>query len=799
MPSLRHVCTGLHEASIIVGLVFIFCSFLFHHGAKSTSQAASLRKNALRLGAIALIIASLVAEAILVSYSRDQMDNGLPHMTAAVSFAVVWIAVILRSSLLLIEVLGLCSIQALFELPLLVLETIDRQDTPLIVMQAVRLALLSTLIFDSCRRLFSKPDAQDAEETQPFLNAASTESAGAYGIASQSDSDSASDLDSEQDGPQDSKSGQLRRSGSWTVYIRNYKVFLPMLIPKNDLKVQACLGLCVLCLIGERFLNILVPQQIGKVTDELYLKQFPYKNLAIYLLLSLLHGASGLQLIQTLAKIPVQQFSYRQLTNAAFARVMDQAMDFHSDRDSAEVMKAVEQGEALTNILEMAVLEIAPVIVDMVVAFVYLYLKFNSAVAMSMVVAAFFFMALEVVTSNWNIEPRRRVTQAERHETRVMHSAVQAWPTVCLFNRFAYEKHRFGDAVNKKLCASKNWATRNAFIEALIQALTPVTFCVLAGLVAREVQLGRSTPGDFVFLIQYWDYIIWPISSLAEVYRYLLADLIDAERLLDLLMTEPTVVDDPFASALEHVEGRVDFEDVGLRYDNGRVAVEKVNIAVAPGDMVGIVGSTGAGKSSLMKLLLRLYDVTSGSIKIDSQDIRNVTQGSLRDVIGVVPQDPLLFNSSIMENLRYAKLTACDDEVYEACRCAAIHDKIMSFPQAYNTKVGEQGVKLSGGEVQRLAIARVFLKNPPIVILDEATSAIDTETEAIIQEALRRLSRKRTTFVIAHRLSSVVDANQIVVIDEGTVIERGTHEDLLERRGKYYSVWQRHLSGAHIG
>ncbi|PHH81772.1 hypothetical protein CDD82_7878 [Ophiocordyceps australis] len=798
MASLGLVCTTLREASIIIGLIFTFSSFLVHHGTKIMPHTASLPKTPLRLATIALVIASLVADAVLVFHSRRHLDNGLPHMTAAISFAVMWLTVTLRTSLLLVELLGLCSIQALFELPLLVLEAIDRQDTPLIVMQAVRLALLSTLILDSSRRLLSKPRAHDPDEAQPFLNAASAESAVAYGVASQSDSHSQSDSDSDQDGPQDSKSGQLRRSGSWTVYLRNYKVFLPMLIPKNNFKVQACLGLCVLCVIGERFLNILVPQQIGKVTDELFLKQFPYKDLAIYLLLTLLHGASGLQLLQTLAKIPVQQFSYRQLTNAAFARVMDQSMDFHSDRDSAEVIKAVEQGEALTNILETAVLEIAPVIADMVVAFVYLYLKFNSAVAMSMVVAAFFFMALEVVTSSWNIEPRRRLTQAERQETRVMHSAVQAWPTVCLFNRFAYEEHRFGHAVNQKLWASKNWATRNALIEALIQALTPVTFCVLAGLVAREVQLGRSTPGDFVFLIQYWDYIIWPISSLAAVYRYLLADLVDAERLLDLLMTEPTVVDDAFASVLEHVQGRVDFEDVGLRYDNGRVAVDNVSIAVAPGDLVGIVGSTGAGKSSLMKLLLRLYDVTSGSIKIDSQDIRNVTQGSLRDVIGVVPQDPLLFNSSIMENLRYAKLTASDDEIYEACRCAAIHDKIMSFPQGYQTKVGEQGVKLSGGEVQRLAIARVFLKDPPIVILDEATSAIDTETEAIIQEALQRLSWKRTTFVIAHRLSSVVDANQIVVIDEGTVIERGTHEDLLERRGKYYSVWQRHVSGAHI-
>jgi ABC-type transport system involved in Fe-S cluster assembly fused permease/ATPase subunit len=542
-------------------------------------------------------------------------------------------------------------------------------------------------------------------------------------------------------------------------------------------------------------LNVLVPRQLGIAADRLFAGQLPYLDLATYLALNLLHNESGLRLVQSLSKIPIEQFSYRQLTNAAFKHIMGLEMEFHADRDSAEVMKAIEQGEALTNVLEISVLHILPPVLDLSIAFVLLYLKFNSSIALSMLIASLGFLALEVVTSSWNIGNRRRVTKAERKQAQIMHQAVQGWQTVSAFNMLSWEMLRFGGAVERHLDAKTDWSRRDALIKALMDTLLPATFFLLACLVAHEVYEKRASPGDFVFLIQYWDNLIWPIMFLSSNYHYLMSDIIDAERLLDLLMTKPGVIDKEGAPDLAVVEGRVEFENVNFSYDLKRTAIRDVNISAAPGETIALVGTTGSGKSTLMKLLFRFYDVTSGCIKIDGQDIRDITQGSLRGALGLVPQDPLLFNASILENLRYAKTSASDEEIYDVCRAAAIHDKIATFTDGYNTKVGEQGMKLSGGEVQRLAIARIFLKDPSMLILDEATSAVDMETETLIQNALKRLCATRTTFIIAHRLSTVVRANQILVLHEGTIVERGTHQELLDAGGRYHNLWQRQLGG----
>lgn len=301
-----------------------------------------------------------------------------------------------------------------------------------------------------------------------------------------------------------------------------------------------------------------------------------------------------------------------------------------------------------------------------------------------------------------------------------------------------------------------------------------------------------------MFFIQYWESLIWPMKFLSHNYRYLMTDLVDAERLLNLLQTKSTIVEKKDATELHNVKGSVTFENVGFAYDPRRPTLRDLNVSAAPGQTIALVGETGAGKSSTMKLLLRFYDVTSGRITIDGHDIRDITLSSLREALGVVPQDPLLFNATVMENLRYARPTATDEEIFEACRAAAIHDRILTFADGYESRVGEQGVKLSGGEVQRLAIARVFLKIPPIIILDEATSAVDTMTEASIQEALDKLRNGMTTFIIAHRLSTVVHADQIVVLHNGEVAERGTHGELLTLGGRYNDLWKRQVGGATV-
>ncbi|OBR04201.1 ABC transporter [Colletotrichum higginsianum IMI 349063] len=655
-----------------------------------------------------------------------------------------------------------------------------------------------------------KRNSQDSDESRPFLPVHSQNEAGCADYGTQQCHDGPStnsaghileDDDDESDSDDDAsikrrRAKRLREKGGWWGYLKDFAIFIPFLVPKKNRKVQISIFLCLLCIAGKRALNILIPRQLGIITDLIMEKKVPYGALATWLLLSLLSEEAGVGLVEALAKIPVKQFSYRQITNAAFSHVMSLPMEFHSERDSAEVMKAIEQGEALGNLLETAIIDILPTIVDMVIALWFLNWKFNAYVSLAMFMASAAFITLEVFTSSLNITNRRASSKAEREEARIMHQAVQGWQTVSYFNMFGFEKRRFGQAVNTRLAASTKFSVGDAFIQALLEMMIPSTFFALASLVFYEISHGRASAGDFVLLLSYWEYLIWPLKQLSHNCRYLMTDLVDAERLLDLLQTKSTIVEKENAMDLRTIEGHVSFENVGFSYDGRRPTLQNLSISALPGETIALIGETGAGKSSIMKLLLRFYDVTSGRITIDGHDLRDVTMSSLREALGVVPQDPLLFNASVIQNLRYARPLATDEEVFDACRAAAVHDTILRFADGYESKVGEQGVKLSGGEIQRLAIARVFLKKPPILILDEATSAVDTKTEASIQHALDALKRGRTTFVIAHRLSTVVHANKIIVIHGGRVAESGTHEELLARGGIYKDLWTRQIGGA---
>ena len=286
-----------------------------------------------------------------------------------------------------------------------------------------------------------------------------------------------------------------------------------------------------------------------------------------------------------------------------------------------------------------------------------------------------------------------------------------------------------------------------------------------------------------------------PLYFMANSYRTILNSLINAERLLQLMNTKPSVLDAEDATTLIVKSGTVEYSNVSFAYDKRKQVIEDVSFKAEGGQTIAFVGETGGGKSTLVKLLARAYDVTTGSIKIDGQDIRSVTKSSLADAIGYVPQDPILFNRTIRENIRYGRLDANDAEIEEACRAAAVHDAIIGFPDGYNAKVGERGVKLSGGQLQRIAIARVLLRSPKIVLLDEATSAVDSTIELQIQDAFRKLSMGRTTFVIAHRLSTIVEADQIIVVENGRIKEQGTHAELLELGGKYSELWTHQIAG----
>jgi ABC-type transport system involved in Fe-S cluster assembly fused permease/ATPase subunit len=590
---------------------------------------------------------------------------------------------------------------------------------------------------------------------------------------------------------------RLKAAGGWLNYLKDFSVFFPIIDPRQEPTVILCLLGVGLCIFATRFLVVLAPRQIGLVTDRLLAGEAPYKELGVWLILTWVSSYSGIGLIQSMLKLPVHFFTNRMLTNAAFRQVMSLSMDFHSDRDSGEIIRAIEQGRSITNVIEWMVTDIAPAVVDLGVAMVLLHAKFNIYVPLVMVMSSLTFFWLEMWTTERNRANRRATTKLDREATRRMHQAVENWPTVAYFNMFGHEGERYAEAIEERQQASRRWWVRDAINDAVVQGVVPLTFFVLACLAINEIAHGRSSTGDFVFLVQYWDYLVWPLRSLSWQAKYLMQDLTDAERLLELFQTKATVADKPGAVALPRAKGHIKFTDVDFCYDPRKTALSGINLEAHPGQTIAFVGPTGAGKSSIIKLLHRFYDVTSGSITIDGHDIRDVKLGSLRDSLGVVPQDPMLFNVSIMENLRYAKPDATDEEVHAACRAAAIHDKIMTFADKYETRVGANGVKLSGGEAQRVVIARAFLKNPPILILDEATSAVDTDTEARIQEALEVLKRERTTFLIAHRLSTVMESDVIMVIDEGNIIERGSHDELVKiEGGRYRHMWDIHVNGS---
>ena len=310
-------------------------------------------------------------------------------------------------------------------------------------------------------------------------------------------------------------------------------------------------------------------------------------------------------------------------------------------------------------------------------------------------------------------------------------------------------------------------------------------------LAVHQIAHGSVAVGSFAMLIYYWSSFSGRLYQLTSTQREFLAELVDAEALRELFEKTPTVEDG--SVALEFKRGSVEFHGVSFSYDGEKNILSDFNLRVESGQRVALVGETGGGKSTVLKLLFRFYDPQKGCITIDDQDTKSVTLQSMRNCIGVVPQDPSLFNTTIMENVRYSKLDATDEQVTEACKAAAIHDKILQFPKGYLSRVGEKGVKLSGGELQRIAIARVILKEPKIILLDEATSAVDTETESHIQEALRKLTLGRTTFTVAHRLSTVSDADKILVIKQGTIVEQGTPHVLLKAKGKFFDLWTKQV------
>ena len=373
-----------------------------------------------------------------------------------------------------------------------------------------------------------------------------------------------------------------------------------------------------------------------------------------------------------------------------------------------------------------------------------------------------------------------------------------SYETVKYFNAETYEFQRYRNAVNKTQQAQWKVATTLNIMNISQNVVFTLGLMIVCFIAAYQVTSGQQNVGLFVLVLTYMAQLQAPLNFLGTFYRSIQQSMINAERMLELFKERPTVVDEPTAKELPSCQGEIRYNDVNFAYDPRKPALKGLSFRCAPGTTTALVGESGGGKSTVFRLLYRFYNLDGGSIQVDGHDVKDITIDSLRRHIGVVPQDTVLFNESLMYNLKYANVNATDKDVFDACRAASIHEKILNFPDGYNSRVGERGLKLSGGEKQRVAIARTILKNPRIILLDEATAALDTETEQNIQTALDKLSQGRTTLVIAHRLSTITTADQILVLHAGKVAESGTHSELLNLKGRYASMWRKQIRAQKV-
>ena len=488
----------------------------------------------------------------------------------------------------------------------------------------------------------------------------------------------------------------------------------------------------------------------------------------------------------------VSQHAVRALALETFRHLHMLSLRFHLERRTGGLSRIIERGvKGIETIVRFAVLNTIPTILEFLFMAVIFAVQFDwryVAVLAFMVVGYVWFT---VAVSNWRIGIRRVMNESDTEANSKAIDSLLNYETVKYFGNEGMEARRFDRSMERYEGATVQMWTSLAWLN--IGQTVIFTLGMLAAMVmsAVDVMEGENTVGDFVFVNALLLQLYQPLNFIGFVYREIRQGLVDIEAMFLMRSKNPEIKDKPGAKPLVVTDGNMRFEDVWFHYDPDRPILKGVSFEVPAGRTVAIVGPSGAGKSTISRILFRFYDVSAGRVTIDGQDIRDVTQASLRAAIGMVPQDTVLFNDTIRYNIAYGRPDAGDEEVRAAARLAQIEDFVLSLPQGYDTPVGERGLKLSGGEKQRVAIARTILKNPPILMLDEATSALDSFTERGIQDALARVSENRTTLVIAHRLSTVVDADQIIVLEAGQIVERGTHARLLEDGGIYANMWQR--------
>jgi ABC-type transport system involved in Fe-S cluster assembly fused permease/ATPase subunit len=556
------------------------------------------------------------------------------------------------------------------------------------------------------------------------------------------------------------------------------------------------------CLVGAKVANVSVPLVFKEMIDGL---SGPQQALALPVLLLLLYGVLRFSTtlfteLREFLFARVTQRAVRQVALEVFRHLHALSLRFHLERQTGGVSRDIERGtRSISSLISYTLYSILPTLVEIGLVLGILFVKYDFGFVLITLVSLVAYIVFTVRVSNWRIDIRRAVNENDSAaNTRAIDSLLN-YETVKYFNNEDWEARRYDEQMVKWEDAATRSQTTLSALNLGQQAIIALGVTAMMWRAAGGVVDGHMTIGDLVLVNAFLIQLYIPLNFLGVVYREIRQALTDIERMFKLLQENKEIADAPAARDLPPGPLQINFDAVSFAYEADRQILRNLDFAIPPGRTVAVVGHSGAGKSTLARLLYRFYDVTGGAIRINGHDLRSLKQASLRAAIGIVPQDTVLFNDTIFYNIRYGRPEATREEVLAAARAAQLNDFIDSLPQKYESRVGERGLKLSGGEKQRVAIARALLKNPPILIFDEATSALDSATERAIQAQLELAAVGRTTLIIAHRLSTVMNADEILVMQDGRIIERGRHAALLEADGAYARMWQLQQEQEAIG
>ena len=594
------------------------------------------------------------------------------------------------------------------------------------------------------------------------------------------------------------------QSGAGASHLEMLRGILPYIWPADRPDLRLRVVLAMVALVASKVVTVAVPFAFKEAVDALTPKMpagaagtAVAAVLVVPAFMVIAYGFGRIMMV-VLAQIrdglfaKVGQKAVRELAIRTFRHLHRLSLRFHLERRTGGLSRVIERGtRGIETVLRYSLFNTFPTIVELALVCVILAVTFDIRFALITGVTVIFYIWFTYNATEWRIGIRRRMNEADTEANARVIDSLLNFETVKYFGNEQHETTRFDRSMESYERAATRTMTSLAVLNSGQAAIFSIGMTVCMLMAGQGVVDGRLTVGEFVMVNAFLIQLYLPLNFLGTVYRDIRQGLVDIETMFNLLEVEPEIRDRDDAVPLAVCEGEIRFDRVSFSYDPDRPILKDVSFTVPAGRKVAIVGPSGAGKSTISRLLFRFYDVTSGAVLIDGQNVAGITQASLRAAIGMVPQDTVLFNDTIRYNIRYGRPDAGDGDVVEAARAARIHDFIATLPEGYDALVGERGLKLSGGEKQRVAIARTILKGPPILVLDEATSALDSGTEQEIQAALGKVSQSRTTLVIAHRLSTVADADEIIVLDGGRIVERGTHADLLDRNGVYAGLWNR--------